>query len=486
MGKTTVIYKDIAVGAAEAATVSASGQTTESAPASLVPGVDTGKVVTLEHSRWALDGSFDVWYENGSYAFWSSALSGADGSFEAPPVITVYFGQQFTSLGVSLTFDAATGEYCSTVNIRWYQGEILKASQDFAPDNAEYFCEKTVESYDKLVITLNKTSLPYRRAKLNHIVFGIVRRFGMSELRSAAVTNEMDESAIELPVSTFNWTLNSTSNVEYMFQLKQPVEAWNNDSLLGVYYISGSSRQSANVYDIECDDALGVLSETPFAGGAYLSGVSAKTLLTALAAPFSVEYADDVADATLTGVLLEQTAREAIQQVIFAWGVCLATDGGEVIRVFNRDTEPTVIPQNRTFSGASVDTDAIVTKVSVTAHTYTAASNGNIKIGGASYNDETTVYTTSNPNVTASDRENVKEITDATLVSTSIGQDVANRVYAYYAKRNTASARIVYGGERLGDCISVSTPWGSLTTGNLHKMEIKLSNTVVYAAEVKG
>lgn len=486
MGKTTVIYKDIAVGAAEAATVSASGQTTESAPASLVPGVDTGKVVTLEHSRWALDGTFDVWYENGSYAFWSSALSGADGSFEAPPVITVSFGQQFTSLGVSLTFDAATGEYCSAVNIQWYQGDTLKASQDFAPDSAEYFCAKTVESYDKLVITLNKTSLPYRRAKLNHIVFGIVRRFGMSELRSASVTNEMDESAIELPVSTFNWTLDSASDVEYMFQLKQPVEAWNNDSLLGVYYISGSSRQSENVYAIECDDALGVLSETPFAGGAYLSGVSAKTLLTALAAPFSVEYDEDVADATLTGVLLEQTAREAIQQVIFAWGVCLATDGGAVIRVFNRDTEPTVIPQNRTFSGATVDTDAIVTKVSVTAHTYTAASNGSVKIGDAAYNDATTVYTASNPNVTASDRENVKEITDATLVSNAIGQDVANRVYAHYAKRNTASARIVYGGERLGDCISVATPWGTLTTGNLRKMEIKLSNTVVYAAEVKG
>lgn len=486
MSKTTITYKDVAVGAQEGATFSATGATAESSPALLADGASPGKIITLERDRWALDGSFDRYYEQSTIAFWSAEISGDDGALAAEPTITIAFDQQYSSIGISFVFDDAAGDYVSLINIKWYQGDTLIADQDFMPDHARYFCSKRVESYDKLIITLKKTYPARRRAKLNRIVFGIIRHFEMNDLRSASITNEMDESAIELPISTFNWMLSSTSDVDYMFQLKQPVEVRNNDRLLGVYYISGSSRQSVSVYGIECDDAIGVLSETPFAGGAYLSGVSAKTLLTALAEPFSVEYADDVEDTTLTGVLLEQTAREAIQQVIFAWGVCLATDGGAVIRVFNPGTEPTAIPQNRTFSGASVDTDAIVTKVSVTAHTYTAASNGNIKIGGAAYNDETTVYTVSNPNITASDRENAKAITDATLVSAAIGQVVANRVYAHYAKRNTAAARIVYGGERLGERISIYTPWGTLSTGILSKMEITLSNTVVYKAEVTG
>ena len=186
-------------------------------------------------------------------------------------------------------------------------------------------------------------------------------------------------------------------------------------------------------------------------------------------------------------MLLPQTRREAIQQVLFAWGgVCLATDGGSALRVFQQDSTAEVIPKDRTFIGAAVDTASIVTKVSVTAHTYTADSGGSVQVGGVSYKDTTTVYTVSNPNVTAGDRENVKEIPGATLVSTDIGQAVANRVYAYYAKRDTATARIVHKGEKLGDCLSVYTPWGTLVTGNLHKMEIKLSNTVVYGAEVTG
>ena len=214
--------------------------------------------------------------------------------------------------------------------------------------------------------------------------------------------------------------------------------------------------------------------------------MSAKTLLGERAAHCAVEYADGVEDATLKGLLLPQTRREAIQQVIFAWGVCLATDGGSALRVFRQDSTAEVIPKDRTFTGAAVDTASIVTKVSVTAHTYTADSGGRVQVGGVAYKDTTTVYTVSNPNVTAGDRENVKEITGATLVSTDIGQVVANRVYTYYAKRDTATARIVHKGEKLGDCLSVYTPWGTLVTGNLHKMEIKLSNTVVYGAEVTG
>ncbi len=271
-----------------------------------------------------------------------------------------------------------------------------------------------------------------------------------------------------------------------MFQLKQPVEVWNGGRLIGVYYIDGSSRKAQRIYDIDCNDAIGVLSEMQFSGAAYLEGISAKELLETLAAPFSVEYAPGVEDTTLKGVLTDQTRREAIQQVIFAWGVCLATDGGSSLRVFNQPTEPKVIPKNRTFLGTSVETSAIVTKVNVIAHTYTANSDGGFKIGDVAYKDTETVYSVSNPDVTATDRENIKEIANATLISTDIGQVTAQRVYDFYSKRDTNSAQIVYEGEKLGDCVSIYTPWGTLVSGNIRKMQIKLSNTVVFSGEVTG
>ena len=96
-----------------------------------------------------------------------------------------------------------------------------------------------------------------------------------------------------------------------------------------------------------------------------------------------MEHADGVEDVTLKGLLLPQTRREAIQQVLFSWGVCLATDGGSALRVFQQDsTAAEIIPKDRTFTGAAVDTAAVVTKVSVTAHTYTVDSGGSVQVGG--------------------------------------------------------------------------------------------------------
>ena len=124
--------------------------------------------------------------------------------------------------------------------------------------------------------------------------------------------------------------------------------------------------------------------------------------------------------------------------------------------------------------------------VSVPAHTYTKDSGGSIEIGGKKYSDSTTVYTVSNPNVTATDKQNVIEVTDATLVSTSIGQAVAQRVYDYYLRRNTNKAKIVWDGEMLGDMLTLPNAWGGTNTGNVAKMEIRLSNTVAASCESIG
>lgn len=484
MAKTRVIYKDIAPWAAEDATVTASGGT---GSINKIPfGVDAEKIITLERSRWLLDGSFDSYYGDDKVAFWSMALSDEAGALPSPPKITMTFTEQYSTTGISLTFDEATGEYCSLVNIEWWQGTTLKTSKDFEPDTVTYFCEQRVESFDKIVVSQKKTVVPYRRAKLNSILIGAVREFGMNEIRSATIINQMNEVSVELPVSTFNWTLDSIKKSDYLFQLKQPIQVFNDGALLGVFYVNNSSRRSAHMYQIECHDALGVLDYVPFSGSAYLDGVSATTLITELAKPFEVEVATGVADKTLRGIIPAGTRRSAIQQVLFAWGVCLATDGGGKLRIFNQPTDVVTIAKSRTFTGAAVSTQAIVTSVKVVAHEYAEAENGTVVIGSKKYSDAKTVYQKVNPDVTASDRENVKEVTDATLVSNEIGQEVADRLYAYYTLRDTSSADIVYGGEKLGDRISTYTPWDTLVTGNLHKMEIKLSNTVVYRAEVTG
>lgn len=486
MSKTTILYKDIAPGADEDASVTTTEFPAIADPPRLPFGVSPAPTITGELNHWGLTGGYRI-AENEPIAFWSSELSGEDGVFTNPPTITIAFEKQYSSVGITLVFDSASGDYCGSVNMKWYQGETQKASKDFAPNASTFFCQQQVESYNKIVITLYSTNLPGRRAKLEHIIFGIHRNFGMAELRSAAIVNEMSLSSTELPISTMRWTLDSRDDVDFMFQLKQPVEVRNDSSLIGVYYIDGYSRSAATVYDIECYDALGVLDETPFSGGAYLSGKSAKELLNEiLDGDFLIEYDDTVTDTALTGVLQSSSKREAVQQVLFAWGVCASTDGRNSLRVFRLPDHAQEIGKNRTYAGVTVDTAAIVTKVTVTAHTYAQDANGSIEIGVAKYSDTPSEYSVSNPNVTATDKQNVVEIAGATLISPSIGQAVAQRVYDYYLKRNTNKGKIVWSGERLGDLLTMPNAWDGTNTGHAAKMEIRLSNTVAASCETIG
>ena len=141
---------------------------------------------------------------------------------------------------------------------------------------------------------------------------------------------------------------------------------------------------------------------------------------------------------------------------------------------------------NKFWKGPSVKTDSVVTQVVVMAHSYAESANGGVEIGGVTYKDTQTTYTVTNPNVTATEKQKIKKITDATLVSPDIGQAVAQRVYDYYARRNTHSAKIVWKGERLGDCVTLPNSWGSTNTGNIVSMDVALSNTVIASCKSIG
>lgn len=485
MSKTTVLYKDVAPGAAQNASVSGSGYSDDS-NLSLIPiGTEPEPVITLEPNHWLLNGSF-VFRETQKLAFWSTEMSNATGGFSDPPSITIDFSNQYSSTGITVVFDRASGEYCNLINIQWYQGDTLKADVDFEPDSTEYYCKQKVTSYDRVKITFKNTIIPLRYVKVEHIVFGVFRRFGMSELRSASVVNRMDGIVETLPISTFKWTLDSKEDVDFMFQLKQPVEIRNGLNLIGVYYIDGHERKTDRIYNIECYDAVGVLNEIPFDGGVY-TNKSAKALLSEIVgSDFVIEYGDDVADINLTGILNSGTKRAAIQQVLFAWGVCLSTDGRETIKIFNLDTSLTEIGKDQTFIGASIKTDSIVTEVQVTAHAYTESSSGSIEIGGKKYTDTSTIYSVKNPDVTATDKQNVKKFQNGTLVSAANANAVAQRVYDWFLRRDTAKASVVWRGEALGDYVSFPNAWDGSNKGSITKMEIRLSNTVVAKCEAVG
>ena len=486
-----LIYRDVAVGADEDAAITATGASTASDTTLLPDGAGAPALITLEKNLWVLDGGYTL-YDAQPIAFLSSALSGADGAFESPPALRIDFGQQYTSLGVSLIFSQATPNFCAEVEITWYQGVAQLAQQTFYPDAPAYFCAKTVEAYNRIDITLKKTSLPYRRARLDQVLFGLIRIFTGQELGSIKLKLEAHPISAELPANYLDWTLSSPADNSYVFQLKQPVEAYSGTKLLGVFYIDEvPDRTGEGTYTVSCQDAVGVLDSYPWAGAMYAEETTFAAVAAAIVGnAFALEIANDVADLPVKGYLPAGTARAALQQLAFAVGAVVDTSGSRKIKCFLPAAgTPAVIPDRDVLLGAGLKQSAVVTAVTVTYHTYTegAGASGDdiVTVNGMKYVHTTGTVTISNPNVTPSDIQNVKTVTDATLVHADNAQAVAQRVYDYWMRRKTLNSRMVWADdESLMQRVTMPTPWGEDLTGHLTAATLTLSNLVVADAEV--
>lgn len=483
-----IVYQDIAAGADEDAVISTNAASDFSNPDMLPLASSEIPIATLEPDSWILDGSRQV-LDTQEAGFWSHDASGADGRFSDPPEITVIFSKRYTSPGIYLTFDPSTGEYCSEAKIAWYRGDSLLYQGTFFPDSALYFCEKTVEAYDKISIQLNAASLPFRYAKLSKITFGVAREFGLEELRNVQIVEEVSLISSEVAVNTLHFTLDSQTDVAYMFQFKQPVYAYDGARLIGVFYIDTSSHRGHGLYDVSCIDAIGVLDEDVFPASLY-SGYPAKTLLEEiLGGHFRLELDNALLSASVTGYLPDCTRREALQQVAFALCAMADTSGSEAVRVY-RDREITAkkIPLSRSYDGGSVEKSAIVTAVRVTSHTYSTSGDGNdtVEIDGVNYYHKTAVTTIKNPNATASDKQNVIEVTGATLVNPANVSMVAQHLYNHYTKRSTQKIKLILDGEKPGDHIATATPWGTIVDGYLTSMRILLSGIAAADCEIIG
>lgn len=483
-----IVYQDIAAGAAEDAAV-----TTESAQAFSAPGLlpfegVAQPLASLEPNQWILDGTREI-LDNQPARFWSEAMSGADGLFEDPPVINIDFDARYTSPGIFLHFDAESGEYCPDVTIQWRRGTSLLAEERFRVDSADFFCSRVVEAYDHISIQLHSTNIPYRYAKLSYIAFGISRTFLRDELRNVRITAEASIISSEIAVNTLNFTLDSEEDIDYMFQLKQPVSAYDGNRLIGVFYIDDSTHRAKGLYDLSCIDAVGVLDEDFFPAAMY-SGESAKGLLEKiLGGHFALELDAALMSAAISGYWPGGTRREALQQVAFALGAVVDTSGTEAVRVYlDRENTPERFPQERIYTGGTVDTSAIVTAVQVTAHSYNTSGSGNdtVDAGGETYYHSTSVVTIENPKATASDKQNVVKVEQATLVNAQNVNAVARHVYNYYAKRERQRVKIVMNNERPGDRTAIPTPWGTVVIGYISRMDITLSGIAAADCEIIG
>jgi hypothetical protein len=165
-------------------------------------------IASLELNRWALDGNTIILPSSGSIndGFVSSIMSNQNGEFSTAAVLTKSFTAPHTFPGLTLTFDTRYDEWPLTVTAVFYLNNMEVDTQTVAVTSTKAIINTTASSIDKVVIT-SGSLLPYRRPRLEAVLYGVEKEFVNSDLVSAKQSHDVDPLSRRLPVESFQFTI---------------------------------------------------------------------------------------------------------------------------------------------------------------------------------------------------------------------------------------------------------------------------------------
>ena len=314
---------------------------------------------------------------------------------------------------------------------------------------------------------------------------------------TSLIADELQADTIELEVKC------SDKNI-VVFTENAPLQYYRENILRSTYYVQSIKRIGGDKYTISADSAMGLLMKRLHAGGIY-TGQTVKEVTSEICGNISILVKTVFSDTKLYGWLPyckppKSSARNNLAQVLYAIGAALTTDNNGVLRVEPLwDGTSSSIGETRLYFDGSVETEKPISAVTVTEHQYIAgtdekelfsgtsqqgdiitfsepmhsltatgftilesgANYAKISSGSGSLKGKTYIHNTRlvTQTVTENAAENVKSVTDATLVSLVNSSAVAKRLADYYKCRETITNGIVSGQEKPGHVVSVYHPY---------------------------
>ena len=436
--------------------------------------------------------------EKTNLGLWSEQMSNADGSFTNPVVLELESEGQYTSQGLTLTFDTYNDIYASRVHIKWLritdEGIAELAEGTFEPDTASYFFRQYVENYNKVIITFYSLNMPYNRLKLCVVDYGHGTIFSGEQLRNTKVIQELEPLSTQISINTADFTLDSKTDMNYSFQTKQPLSVYFNGELKATTFVKSSKRKAKFLWEVQSEDYIGLMDSVPYYGGIYAEA-NAIDILSDIFNVAKVPYViDEIFNGmTVSGCIPYTTCRDALMQVAFAIQAVVDTSNSDVVKVFALEDDINQrIPLERIKQGQNFTDEDIVTGVEVTMHTYKAIeevvevydasesgtgtdmfvqfseplyslsiTNGEIVSSGANYaiinaqegcvlsgkkyEHTTRIRRKNRLDVGATTFEKVVSIENATLVSQKNVDSILNKAFEWLTKTNSTSMKIVEG-----------------------------------------
>lgn len=492
---------------------------------------------TFERNYWKLDGTYRGITGQSTLIWGADVSSGAENrvyvagttlvlnnavqsTFTYKPTLTRQWDGYQTAPGVYFIFYGPA--YCSSLNIKWYRDSTLLYDKDYYPISQVFFCEQRVELFNKCVITFNAMSAINRFLKVVDIWDGQVVEFYNKDIRSLSILEELNTTSEEIPMNVMELKLShKIDDLQLVFQSKQVMEAYFNDTLYGKYFVNKSS----GTYDVSLHDYIGLLDLIPFRGG-YYNNVTAGSIISSILSGENFDYTIDnyTNNFTLTGIIEPCTKREALAQVLFATQSVADDSRSDKLNIYqNPATAKTVLPEKTFLSGSNDLIDSPVTEVALTVHNYklsaeteelfssdlvagtytiefndviststatisggtfttlaatycviSVASAGTVTISAKIYEDNSIIKTATNSVVPSGTPTNVVSYTDKTLVSLSNADTVLAGLLNHHKRNNSYEAKIVFTNEKLGDTITLTTNKNETRTGIATKLNFKL------------
>lgn len=344
---------------------------------------------------------------------------------------------------------------------------------------------------------------------------------GSLHLASSLLSSLLEANTLTAVVKSSDTTLTD-------FVRNTPLYYYHNDELRCIVYIQTIDRIGPDKYKLYGTSAVGRLIEQPHKGGVY-TGQTAEEVIAGICGTIPFEIKGNIRDTKLYGWLPyadppKRSARDNLSQVLFAVGASLKTDLDGVLRIENLwDGLSGAIVKKKIYTGASVAYKSPVSSVSVTEHqyvegveetklfegvtqagdiitfsepmhsltasgftilesnaNYAKVSAGSGVLTGKKYVHNTRQVTRSVGLGRASgDSENVRTVTDATLVSLANSSAVAERLANYYQCSETIACDVVLDRQRPGDVVSAYHPYDKTTVSAcIESLDINMSGTL--------
>lgn len=354
---------------------------------------------------------------------------------------------------------------------------------------------------------------------MNQIVYG-QWTFTDTQIHSANVYLSTSLMSDSLEANTFTADVDCTDRSIIDFERNAPLVYSHKGVQVGIFYVQDIVRIGPTTYTISATSAIGLLIEGLHYGGIY-SGETVEEILPGICGNVPYEVKTNLRDTALYGWLPVASPRDNLSQVLFAIGATVKTDLNGILRIESLwNGLSGNVGEDKLYRGQSVEYGAKVTQVVVTEHQYTeggeeaelftgttqqgdiitfdepmhnlVASGFSVTESGANYAIVTAgtgtltgkKYIHNTRQVTRTvdpytNSENVKSVTEATLVSLVNSVAVAERLVNYYKCQETINGDIVLDQQATGDVVTTYHPYDLETVqACIESLEINVSNTL--------